>query len=171
MRGRKVSGREVSPFLDRRRQGFRRAFTQMPFLRIGAYKDRRFKIRQRRHQILAPGACAFFTGWQIAAFGVIPWKTKSHGNNCNALGVVEFLIAHAHPGAQAFAGRIGKRTPALMDEIAGRLPEYAEPRRFRHLQDRPRLMRQRLAGRRFNAQTAFTYFLNQRVEFCGHLTP
>jgi len=80
----------------------------MPLLGVGADRQHKFELRQAFEQGSMPKLGAFHSGWKIATIFVLPGKAKAHGDNGDAGVVVKLLRAHAHPVAQAVAGRISE---------------------------------------------------------------
>lgn len=101
----------------------------MPLLRMPADKKRQPHIFQRRKGIAAPCFCADCWRRKVATFARIPRKAKCHRENGNLGFVVKHSILKPHPFSQAVSGRVGKRSPALVNACTRGLPRNQNARR------------------------------------------
>ena len=109
----------VTPVLDT--FGDALAVAEVPVLRIGPDQEREANIGQAVEDICAPGLGADFRGRQVGAFGVIAGEAEGHGNDGDAGAVIEGVVVHAHPFAEAVAGAVPERRIGLVDAQARRL--------------------------------------------------
>ena len=113
-----------------------------------------------------PLQCAFFSWWQIPAFGIVARKAKPHWDYRQFGGVVKIHLINCHPFAQPVARSIGKWFTTGMHPCAGGLASNAQPRGRRQLNNRAWLVRQWIAGRVFHTDTAFSDVAHQAYQIC-----
>ena len=107
------------------RQGLAR-LRQVVFLGILPYQQCQLQIRQLRQQLFMPLGGTFRAGRQITALATAR-VTEPHGNNGNAVFVIEGLPVHLQPVAQAVPGRVIPGNPGFMHPRARRLPHDQQP--------------------------------------------
>jgi hypothetical protein len=109
-------------------------------------------------RVVQPQRRTLLARWQIAT---IPSSRIAipHWDDGDTRSVVEYVLVHAHPGAQAISTRIIPRNASRMDPQTGRLPYDKDLRLFAGLQDRARAEWEML----FACPTS-THRTQQRVE-------
>jgi len=155
---------DLAPALHRARQVAPAIIGQMPALGVLPDEQHQLEIWQCRHQSRTPEWCAFASWWQVATLGIQAWKAEAHGNDGDARNVIEFVIRHAHPLAQAHARGIRERRAGCMNARAWCLPEHANAGGRAHAQNRARLVRQGRTVWRITAKAAGTNVRDERVE-------
>ena len=113
---------------------------------------------------LMPDVAAFLARRKIPALVVKPRKAEPHRHDGEPFGVVEDVLVNSHPVSEPVAGGIGERSAAFVHPRAWRLSTDAKPRVRRHLQDRPRLVRQGFSERIVAAFPAGTNTRGKIVE-------
>ena len=144
---------------------------EVPALGVAADGEQELEAGEPREERRAPGFGAFAAGRQVAAVRALAGEAESHRDDGDAPGVVEGGLVEAEPGAETGAGRVVERAAAGVDAGAGRLAGDAEARGCRDLEDRARLVRQRVAvAGRVAADPAAADGGEQGVEGCvgGH---
>ena len=117
---------------------------ELPALRILADQDNQFYLRQMGQNFAMPGWRAFAPRRQISALGVIARKAEAHGDDGDFFGVVEYRVVQTEPVAQPVARSVGEGAARGVGAGAGCLPDNADARQWRCLDDGAGLMRQLL---------------------------
>src|ERR1039458_3942866 len=137
----------LPPGLGRLGQRRLAAIAQKMALRVLTNEQSQFNPRQPGQQLVEPERRAFTTRRQITATS--PARiTIAHGNDCDARFIMECLLVHAHPRAQALPAQVIPRNAGRVHACTGRLPHDEDAGRFTRTQHRTRAERQmRLAGK------------------------
>ena len=74
-----------------------------------------------------PCLCADFRRRQVAAIGIVAGKAEGHGDDRDAVAVIEGVVVHIEPVAQAVAGAIPEWSSGFVDAQAWSLAGYQNP--------------------------------------------
>lgn len=139
--------------------------SEMPSLRMATNGQQQLQVRQPREQSRSPDFRALPPGRQVAAVGPQAGEAESHGKDRELRRIVEFAFFNLQPSPQPYSRWVIERAAAVMNSGSGSLAGDADTSCLRDLNDRSRLVDQRLPiARSIAADPAVADRAHKRIE-------